>query len=397
MNPGIEKLQPYPVEKMRTLFSAVELPEELGPIDLSIGEPKHPLPALVAKAMISYDHELSVYPSTKGSDGLREAVASWAERRYGISGLDSRRQVLPTLGSREALFSLAQALANSLVGQGLVLCPNPFYQIYEGAALLSGLSVYYLNTFREDDFQLDWKQVPENIWKHIQIVYVCSPGNPHGSVVTLEEWKELFELADRHSFTVVSDECYSEIYFDETSPPLGALEACVRLGRHDFSRVVVMGSLSKRSSVPGLRSGYAIGDASILEIFSRYRTYHGSAMSGVVQAASIAAWEDEVHVLESRAMYAEKFRIFCQYLQPLLPLRMPEAAFYLWLETPTDDQEFAVGLLRSQNLSVLPGSFLSREVAGVNPGKQHVRIALVSSLEETEEAAQRFVNYIASL
>ena len=397
MNPGIQKLQPYPVEKLVKLFSSTKAPEELRPIDLSIGEPRHPLPVLVAEAMTSNTHELSIYPSTRGSARLRGAIASWAERRYGISGLDPRTQVLPTLGSREALFSVAQALADSSDGKGLVLCPNPFYQIYEGAALLSGLSVHYLNTLEEEDFRLDWKRIPKGTWKHIQIVYVCSPGNPHGSVVTLEEWEELFELADRHGFVIISDECYSEIYFNETSPPLGALEACTRLGRSDFSRLIVMGSLSKRSSVPGLRSGYAIGDATILEIFRRYRTYHGSAMSGVVQAASIAAWEDESHVVKNRAMYAEKFRIFHQRLNPLLPTRLPEAAFYLWLETPIDDQEFAVGLLRSRNLRVLPGSFLSRKVAGVNPGERRVRIALVSSLVETAEAAERLADYVASL
>jgi N-succinyldiaminopimelate aminotransferase len=283
-----------------------------------------------------------------------------------------------------------------------VVCPNPFYQIYEGASLLAGATPHFLNTMPEDNFALNFAQLSEDVWQRTQLIYVCSPGNPTGRVMPLEEWKTLFDLSDHHGFVIASDECYSEIYFSEK--PLGALQAAHRLGRSDYKNLVVFSSLSKRSNVPGMRSGFVAGDADVIEKFALYRTYHGSAMNPAIQAASIAAWNDEAHVAENRRLYAEKFSRVVEILKPVLPVKMPDAGFYLWVDlskagvrTPVSDTAFAQALYRDYNVTVLPGSYLARTAQGVNPGENFVRMALVASTEETVEAAQRIAKFIASL
>ena len=387
MNPRLGKLQIYPFERLRTLLADVTPNPSLRPIDLSIGEPKHPTPALLKDALTASLDGLAVYPRTAGIPELREAVAAWARRRYSLGALDAETQVLPVNGSREALFSFAQTIVNP--GEtARVVCPNPFYQIYEGAALLAGATPVFLNSgmhFGEID------------WSGVQLVYACSPGNPTGRVMPLEEWRELFELSDRHGFAIASDECYSEIYCDEARPPLGALDAAWRLGRKDFRRLVVFSSLSKRSNAPGMRSGFVAGDAALLKSYLLYRTYHGSAMSHAVQRASIAAWNDEAHVRENRRQYAAKYSAVLPIVQGHLQTEMPDGGFYLWIRTPIDDAEFARALQRDYNVLVLPGSFLARESAGVNPGKNHVRVALVAPLAECAEAAERMTQFAKSL
>ncbi len=387
MNPRLAKLQTYPFDKLRGLLAGVTPNPALRPIDLSIGEPKHPTPVLVKEALAGALDGLSVYPRAAGLPELREAVAAWAMRRYSLPALDPATQVLPVNGTREALFAFAQTIINSSE-TAKVVCPNPFYQIYEGAALLAGASPVFLNHGMRFG-QLDWSGV--------QLVYACSPGNPTGRVMPIEEWKELFELSDRHGFIIASDECYSEIYFDEAKPPLGALDAAHRLGRKDFTRLVIFSSLSKRSNAPGMRSGFVAGDAALLKQFLLYRTYHGSAMSVSVQRASIAAWNDEVHVRENRRLYAEKFSAVLPLIQNHLKTERPEGGFYLWIRTPIDDDEFARGLQRDYNVLVLPGSFLARDAHGENPGKNHVRIALVAPLAECVEAIGRIGEFAAKL
>lgn len=385
MNPRLAKLQTYPFDKLRGLLAGVTPNPALRPIDLSIGEPKHPTPVLVKEALAGALDGLSVYPRTAGLPELREAVAAWAMRRYSLPALDPATQVLPVNGTREALFAFAQTIINSSE-TAKVVCPNPFYQIYEGAALLAGAAPVFLNHGMRFG-QLDWSGV--------QLVYACSPGNPTGRVMPIEEWKELFELSDRHGFIIASDECYSEIYFDEAKPPLGALDAAHRLGRKDFTRLVIFSSLSKRSNAPGMRSGFVAGDAALLKQFLLYRTYHGSAMSVSVQRASIAAWNDEVHVRENRRLYAEKFSAVLPLIQNHLKTERPEGGFYLWIRTPIDDDEFARGLQRDYNVLVLPGSFLARDAHGENPGKNYVRIALVAPLAECVEAIGRIGEFAA--
>jgi N-succinyldiaminopimelate aminotransferase len=370
-NPFLARLNPYPFERLRALIGdpGGGKPVE---INLSIGEPKHATPALVRDALAGALDGLATYPATRGTPELREAIARWLARRYGIPAPDPAREVLPVNGSREALFSFAQAV---LVPGAKVVCPNPFYQIYEGAALLAGATPVYGE--------------PER-WDGVQLVYACSPANPTGKVMGLEAWRRLFELSDRHGFVIAADECYSEIYFDQ--PPLGALEAARKLGR-DYRRLVVLSSLSKRSNAPGLRSGFVAGDAALLEQFLLYRTYHGSAMSLAVQKASIAAWNDEEHVRRNRALYREKFAA----VLPILGQPWPDGAFYVWLPTPLDDAEFVRRLHREYNVLVLPGSYLGREIAGANPGARHVRIALVAPLEACVEAAHRIVRLMKEL
>ncbi|HVK54353.1 MAG TPA: succinyldiaminopimelate transaminase [Burkholderiales bacterium] len=397
MNPKLQLLQPYPFEKLRQLFKEVIPNAQVKPINLSIGEPKHPTPQFIREALSRSLDGLANYPVTIGRDSLREAIADWLKRRYSVARIDPITQVIPTLGSREALFSLAQAVLDSSKADGLVLCPNPFYQIYEGAALLAGLRPHFINTLPETRFRHDWGSVPEEIWRRVQLVFTCSPGNPSGAVMTLDEWRELFALSDKYGFVIVADECYTEIYFEENNPPLGALDAAERLGRGDFPRLVVLGSLSKRSNVPGMRSGFAAGDASIIKQFTLYRTYHGSAMGGAIQSASEAAWKDEAHVRENRRLYAEKFETFYNIVNPVLPLTKPAASFYYWVRTPIDDKEFAVRLLRDVNVTVLPGSLLGRDAHGLNPGQNFVRVALVSSIAESTEAAHRIRNFIEKL
>ena len=394
MNPRLGLLKPYPFEKLRALLAGVAAPAGLAPVNLSIGEPQHPTPAFLVKAVADNLGGLARYPLTRGMPELRAAIAAWLVRRHGLPGIDAETQVLPTLGSREALFAIAQALLDPGEHDALVVCPNPFYQIYEGAALLGGARPFFVNSSPSAGFAPDWAAVPEHVWKRTRLVFACSPNNPNGRVATLAEWENLFTLADRHGFTIVADECYSEIYFDESAPPLGALAAAHRLGRRDFARLVVMGSLSKRSNVPGLRSGFAAGDAGVLRDFLLYRTYHGSAMSNSVQLASIAAWNDEAHVRENRRLYREKFAAFFDLVNPVLPLVHPEAAFYYWAAVPGDDESFARDLYAAANVTVLPGSYLSREAHGTNPGRGHVRIALVSTVAEAAEAGRRIRDFV---
>ena len=378
MNPLLGKLQPYPFEKLRALIAGNSPPATLRPINLQIGEPKHPTPALVKDALAAALDGLASYPLTAGTPQLRQAIAAWLARRYGIPPPDAERQVLPVNGSREALFAFAQTVLDP-TREAKVVCPNPFYQIYEGAALLAGATPVY--------------GAPES-WAGVQLVYTCSPANPSGRVMRLEEWRELFELSERHGFAIASDECYSEIYCGE--PPLGALQAAQRLGR-SYDRLVAFSSLSKRSNAPGMRSGFVAGDAALIKQFLLYRTYHGSAMSLAVQAASIAAWGDEQHVQENRRLYAEKYRTVLPMVREPLRTEMPEGGFYLWVRTPIDDAEFARRLHGQYNVLVLPGSFLARNTPKGNPGANHVRIALVPPLAECVEAMERIMRFALSL
>lgn len=392
MSPRLSLLQPYPFEKLRQLFAGVAPNPALRPINLSIGEPKHPTPQLVKDALIANMAGLENYPVTLGSDTLRSSISQWLSLRYGITAPNPATEIVPVNGSREALFAFAQAVIDSTVAEKpVVLSPNPFYQIYEGAALLAGAEPYYMNCTSDRHFQPDWDSVPEAIWKRTQLVFVCSPGNPTGAVASLDDWKKLFALSDRYGFIIASDECYSEIYFGEEKP-LGGLEAAAKLGR-DFTRLVMFSSLSKRSNVPGMRSGFVAGDAKIIKQFLLYRTYHGCAMSPPVQAASAAAWSDETHVVENRRQYVAKFAAVTPKLQTALNVQMPDAAFYLWAKTPISDTEFAKHLYQDEHVTVLPGSFLAREAHGVNPGANRIRIALVAPLADCEEAAERIVRF----
>jgi len=395
MNPDLQRLQPYPFQKLAALFREVQPNPNYRAISLSIGEPKHATPQFIRDALTANLDGLANYPTTSGSDALRSTIARWLAKRYGIPALDSKTQVLPVNGSREALFAFAQAVVDRTKNNPVVVCPNPFYQIYEGAAILSGATPRFLNTLPEDDYALNFAQLPEDVWQRTQLIYVCSPGNPTGRVMPLEEWRRLFEISDRHGFVIASDECYSEIYFSEQ--PLGALQAAQKLGRSDYKNLVVFSSLSKRSNVPGMRSGFVAGDAGVIGKFALYRTYHGCAMNPAIQAASIAAWNDETHVAENRRMYAEKFAKVVEILKPVLPVDMPDAGFYLWIRTPVADTAFAQGLYRDYNVTVLPGSYLARSANGVNPGENFVRLALVASTAETVEAAQRIAKFASAL
>ncbi len=394
MNPRLDQLHPYPFQKLRELFAGVTPNPELAPINLSIGEPKHVTPQFIKDALVAGLDGLAHYPITQGTEALRMAIAAWVRRRYGVT-LDPASEVLPVNGSREALFAFAQAAVDATRhGRRTVISPNPFYQIYEGAALLAGARPFFLNTLPENGFRMDWSRVPEDLWESVSLVYVCSPGNPTGKLMTLAEWQTLFALSDRHGFVIAADECYSEIYFREDEPPLGALTAAQRLGR-GFANLAVFNSLSKRSNVPGLRSGMVAGDAAVLKQFLLYRTYHGSAMSPAVQAASAAAWNDEAHVVENRRQYAEKFAAVMPLLQDVLTFDAPDAAFYLWARVPGgDDAAFARGLYEKRHVTVLPGSYLARDAAGSNPGKGFVRIALVDHLDACVEAATRIAAFV---
>lgn len=392
MSPRLSLLHPYPFEKLRQLFAGVAPNPALKPINLSIGEPKHPTPQLVKDALIANLAGLENYPVTLGSEALRNSISQWIAQRYGIAAPNSATEIIPVNGSREALFAFAQAVIDSSTAtKPVVISPNPFYQIYEGAAFLADAEPYFLNCTCNNKFQPDWDSVPADIWARTQLVFLCSPGNPTGAVASLDDWKKLFELSDRYGFVIASDECYSEIYFGEEKP-LGGLEAAAKLGRN-FTRLVMFSSLSKRSNVPGMRSGFVAGDAKILKEFLLYRTYHGCAMSPPVQAASAAAWADETHVEENRRQYIAKFAAVTPKLQTALNVQMPDAAFYLWAETPISDTEFAKRLYQDEHVTVLPGSFLAREAHGTNPGANHIRIALVAPLAECEEAAERIVRF----
>ncbi|RJF96286.1 succinyldiaminopimelate transaminase [Noviherbaspirillum saxi] len=396
MNPLLSKLQPYPFEKLRGLFAGVQPDSRYSPISLGIGEPKHPTPAFIQQALADNLGGLASYPSTTGSDALRAAIAAWLERRYDLPAIDPATQVLPVNGSREALFALAQALIDPRP-DALVMCPNPFYQIYEGAAYLAGATPYFVNSDPARNFAPDYKSVPEEIWPRVQLLYLCSPGNPTGAVLTLEDWKELFALSDRYGFVIAADECYSEIYFNAVAP-LGGLEAAHRLGRTGYPRLIAFSSLSKRSNVPGMRSGFVAGDAEILKKFLLYRTYHGSAMSPAIQAASVAAWNDEQHVEDNRAKYISKFNQVTPLLQEVLDVALPDAGFYLWAKVPKlSDTEFAKRLHAEYNVTVLPGSYLARDAHGANPGQSRIRMALVAEVDECLEAARRIVEFTQKL
>jgi N-succinyldiaminopimelate aminotransferase len=393
VNPRLSLLQPYPFERLRELFAGHAAPTALRPINLSIGEPRHPTPQLIVEALAEGSAALSNYPMTAGSPALREAIARWVAMRHDLPALDPQTQVLPVLGSREALFAFAQTVVDASRPAPVVVTPNPFYQIYEGAALLAGAEPYCVNADAGRGFSHAWNRVPDSVWRRTQLVYLCSPDNPTGRVTDLATWQQLFELADRHDFVIAADECYSEIYFDEDRPPLGALAAAHASGRHDYARLVVFGSLSKRSNAPGMRSGFVAGDARLLQAYLRYRTYHGSAMSGTVALASIAAWSDEAHVRSNRALYAAKFATLQPRLAKVLPCDMPDAAFYLWANVGGDDAEFARALHASHNVTVLPGSFLGREAHGANPGRGRIRIALVAQPDECAEGIDRIIDF----
>ncbi len=396
MNSRLQSLQPYPFERLSSLFEGVEPNPGLAHISLGIGEPRHPTPELIKRALSENLAKLAAYPPTAGGDALRQAIADWLVRRYGLPVIDWKTEVLPVNGSREALFAFAQTVVDPARKDAVVVCPNPFYQIYEGAALLAGARPHYANTTSERGFAADYASIPQDVWRRTQLLYVCSPGNPTGKVLGLAEWREIFALADRHGFIIASDECYSEIYFDEAAPSLGALQAAAQLGR-GFERLVMFSSLSKRSNVPGMRSGFVAGDAAILKAFLLYRTYHGGAMSPAVQEASIAAWRDEVHVLENRRKYAEKFDRVAPLMQTALEVGLPDAGFYLWARTPVADADFARRLYAEQHVTVLPGSFLARDSGGVNPGANYVRMALVAEIGECLEAARRIVEFARKL
>ena len=403
MNPLLARLQPYPFERLRQLFAGVTPPAHLRPISLGIGEPKHPTPPFIQQALAGALHDgLAGYPATAGSPALRASCTGWLQRRYGLA-LDPATQVLPVNGSREALFAFTQTVVDPTREGATVVCPNPFYQIYEGAALLAGAQPYYAPSDPARNFAVDWDSVPEAVWARTQLLFVCSPGNPTGAVMPLDEWRKLFALSDRYGFAIASDECYSEIYFGD-EPPLGGLEAAAQLGRTDFKNIVSFTSLSKRSNVPGMRSGFVAGDAALIQQFLLYRTYHGSAMSPVVQAASIAAWDDEAHVQANRALYREKFAAVTPLLASVMDVHLPDASFYLWAGVPLapgedavdSDARFARDLLAQYNVTVLPGSYLARATAGVNPGQGRIRMALVAETAECVEAARRIVQFIQS-
>ncbi|QYY27292.1 succinyldiaminopimelate transaminase [Diaphorobacter sp. MNS-0] len=398
MNPLLSLLQPYPFERLRQLFAGVTPSAAHRAISLGIGEPRHATPPFIQEALAANLAGLASYPSTAGDPSLREACAGWMQRRYHIP-VNPATQVLPVNGSREALFAFAQTVVDPTRAGATVVCPNPFYQIYEGATLLAGATPYYAPSDPARNFAVDWDSVPEEVWQRTQLLFVCSPGNPTGAVMPLPEWEKLFALSDRYGFVIASDECYSEIYFRD-EPPLGGLEAATQLGRADYRNLIAFTSLSKRSNVPGLRSGFVAGDAALIKAFLLYRTYHGSAMGPAVQAASVAAWNDEVHVEENRALYRQKFAQVTPMLAEVMDVRLPDAGFYLWAKVPDalgmSDAEFAQALLAQYNVTVLPGSYLARDSGGANPGAQRVRMALVAETAECAEAASRIVQFIQS-
>ena len=395
MNPELDKLHPYPFEKLAVLKNGVTANAELGHIALSIGEPKHQAPEFVMKELQQQLNGVSAYPLTKGIPELRQAITDWLTQRFNLASesLNPEQHVIPVNGTREALFAFAQAVIDREKNP-LIVMPNPFYQIYEGAAYLSGAEPFYMNTTAENNYLPDFDSVSDETWVRCQLLYICSPGNPTGAVINKAALQKLITLAEKHDFIIASDECYSEIYFDEAHPPVGLLEAAADMGNTNYSRCVVFHSLSKRSNLPGLRSGFVAGDKEILAKFLKYRTYHGCAMPLHHQKASIKAWQDESHVQENRALYQKKFTDVLEILEPVLDVKKPDASFYLWAKTPASDEDFAQKLFAEQNITVLPGSYLSRDADGINPGSQHVRMALVASYEECVEAAQRIRQFM---
>jgi N-succinyldiaminopimelate aminotransferase len=399
MNPDLNLLHPYPFEKLAALKAQVKAPDDLTDIILSIGEPKHQPPQFVLNALVENLNKLSIYPTTKGTQDLRIAIADWLGRRFKLNAgsLNAERHVLPVNGTREALFAFVQVMVDRSKKNPLVLSPNPFYQIYEGAAILSGAKPYFLNCTEENNFIPDFDQVPAEVWRDTQVLFICSPGNPTGAVMSVNQLKKLIALADEYDFVIASDECYSELYFNEANPPAGLLQACAELKRDDFSRCVVFHSLSKRSNLPGLRSGFVAGDAVIIEKFLLYRTYHGCAMSVPIQIASKIAWQDEQHVIDNRRAYAEKFDAVLNVLSGTLNIEKPDASFYLWPKTPIKSELFAQQLFAQQKVTLLPGSYLAREANGRNPGEDYVRMALVATLAECVEAAERIKAFVKTL
>jgi N-succinyldiaminopimelate aminotransferase len=403
VNPFLSKLQPYPFEKLRQLFSGITPNPAYAPISLGMGEPKHPTPPFIQQALVDNLKGLAAYPSTIGSDELRATIANWLKQRFKLETVNPATQVLPVNGSREALFAIAQTVISPTPAgtpSALVMCPNPFYQIYEGAAYLAGAEPYFINSDPARNFSPDYGSVSAETWQRVQLLFVCSPGNPTGAVLTLDDWRELFALSDRYGFIIAADECYSEIYF-KAEAPLGALEAAQQLGRNDFARLIVFSSLSKRSNVPGMRSGFVAGDAAVIKNFLLYRTYHGSAMSPPIQAASIAAWKDEQHVIENRTKYIQKFQQVTPLLQQVLDVQLPDAGFYLWAKVDRDsaisDTEYAKRLYAEYNVTVLPGSYLARDAHGFNPGRNRIRMALVAEVEECMEATRRIIEFTKKL
>ena len=398
MNPNLNKLQPYPFQKLADLKAAAPTLSTLKHISLSIGEPKHEPPKFVVSALKSSLDTLTQYPSTKGLDELREAIAAWATNRFRLTEgtLSPDRNVLPVAGTREALFSFTQACVTAKP-YAKVFMPNPFYQIYEGACLLAGAEPYFLNCVEENGFSPDFDAIPDAAWKDCELLFLCSPGNPTGAVADTDTLKKVIALADKHDFIIAADECYSELYFDESSPPTGLLQACAELGRNNYSRCVVFHSLSKRSNLPGLRSGFVAGDAEILEKYLLFRTYEGCALSVPTQIASTVAWQDETHVKKNRDLYREKFARVIEILSDTIKVKQPDASFYLWLETPIADTDFAQQLFQQKNVTVLPGRYLARDTVQGNPGENRVRMALVASVDECIEAAHRIKSFIRQL
>lgn len=397
MNPRLALLHDYPFQTLARLFAKSEPNRDKSPIAWSIGEPKHASPQIVRDAIQDNLDELSTYPTTRGLAELRRAIASWLTQRFQLTegSIDPERHILPVSGTREALFSIAQTVAVEPEGKSpVVIMPNPFYQIYEGAALLAGADPYYLNTTLDTDYRMDFSSVPEDILNRTKLVYVCSPGNPAGAVMGNEQYQQLLELADKYDFVIASDECYSEIYFDEEKPPVGLLQVANDLGIKDYHRCLVFHSLSKRSNLPGLRSGFVAGDGELMKAYMQYRTYHGATLSNMAQRASIVAWGDEDHVRENRELYRIKFDAVIEILSPALPVTKPDGAFYLWAQVNKSDEDFARSLFEDENVAVLPGSYLSRECNGLNPGAGYVRMALVASLDECVDAAKRIRDFI---
>lgn len=390
MNSNLDILQPYPFAKLKKLLKDTK-PADKSPISLSIGEPKHPTPEFIKQALIEHVDKMSLYPLTGGIKELAEAIGSWLLVRFKLpaSAIDLNKNILPVNGTREALFALAQAVLDNSATKPLVISPNPFYQIYEGATLLAGGNLKFLDLSAENDFKPDFGQVDKEEWARCQLLYICSPNNPTGSVLDIKDLQKIIALAIKHNFIIAADECYSEIYPDENNPPPSLLQAAVKMGHKDFKNCIVFHSLSKRSNVPGLRSGFVAGDADIIAKFLLYRTYHGSAMPPHHQYASVAAWKDEVHVVQNRQQYNEKFDEVLKILEAKLEVNAPEAGFYLWAKLSGSDTDFTKELFSRENVAVLPGSFLSREVNGFNPGSQYIRMALVAPLEECVEAANR--------
>ncbi len=403
MNPDLSRLQPYPFEKLAQLKAGITPDKAYRVINLGVGEPKHSPPSFVTEELITHLHGLASYPATRGMPALREAAAAWLITRFSLpaNSIDAERHLLPVNGTREALFSFAQTVIDRTQPDPLVMTPNPFYQIYEGAAFLAGAEPYYINATAETGWLPDFESVPEAAWQRCQLLYLCSPSNPTGSVIDIERLKQLIKLAQRFDFVIASDECYSEIYFDEATPPAGLLQAAAEIGHTDYKRCMVFHSLSKRSNLPGMRSGFVAGDEALIKKFLLYRTYHGCAMAPYTQQASIKAWNDEQHVVENRAYYREKFTTMIDILGEVTELAQPAASFYLWLKTPLamngDDAEFALQLYRQKQINLLPGSYLSREAHGINPGSGYVRIALVAPLDECIDAAKRIKDLIINL